>query len=114
MLLKRLKAFTDARDIPMLVFMLHGGSDRILQIDSAVEKPHPLAVANCAVEAGIETLDLWEPTLALARSDPQAYYGLYSHVGARRELWGHFTPSGNAFAAAQIAQRMRSMGWPAR
>jgi hypothetical protein len=94
--------------------MLYGGSDRILHIDRAVEKPHPLAVATCAVEAGMETLDLWEPTLALARTDPQAYYGLYSHVGARRELWGHFTPSGNAFAAAQIAQRIRSMGWPAR
>jgi hypothetical protein len=109
-MLRRLKSRTDERRIPMIVLLLYGGSDQLAQTDRAAERPRPLAVSNCAVEAGIETVDLWEPLVALAKTDPKAYYDLYFHVGLRRELWGHMTKRGNAFVARQLAARMQSRG----
>jgi hypothetical protein len=108
-LLRRLKVFTDAQSIPVIMAMLYAGTDRLAQTDKATEKVRPTTVAKCGAELGIEIVDLWEPMVAMARDDPDAYRGLYNHRGAHQEIWGHLSVAGNAFVARQIAQRMRTM-----
>jgi hypothetical protein len=111
LMLRRLKAYTEARKIPMMVVMLYAGHGQLSEIDKPIEKSRSVAVADCAVKNGIETVDLWQPLVSLASSDPKTYYGLYHRERWYHGLWGHLTAAGNRFVAREIAQRMRAMGW---
>jgi hypothetical protein len=110
LLLRDLAAFTREQRVQTMVVMLYGGHD---QFAEAQQNGRPIAVANCAREAGLETLDLWSALLSVAKNEPKTYHGLYSHIGPRQEYFGHFTKAGNGFVAQRIAQRMQSLGWGA-
>jgi hypothetical protein len=110
-LLRRLHRTTEAEHIRLLVLMIYGGIDDMSILERSTQKQHAAAVANCAGDANIETLDLWDELARLKREEPGRYRDLYHRYGPRQDGWGHMTTAGNAFIAQQIAQRLASRGW---
>lgn len=105
-LLDRLKRSTDTAGIPLYVVMLYSGIDRMGTMNTAVEKPAPIAVGACSARLGIATVDLMRDLVDLARNDPATYRGLYRAYPQQPGVYGHMTPAGNAFVAQKIAARM--------
>jgi len=105
-LLERLKRSADATRVPVYVVMLYAGLDRMATMDTAAEKPAPIAVSACAVRLGIATIDLMRELVDLARSDPATYRSLYHSYEQRPDVYGHMTAAGNALVAQRIAARM--------
>jgi hypothetical protein len=111
-LLRRLQRTAEAEHIRLLVLMIYTGSDDVGTMDRATWKQRPAAVATCARDADIETLDLWDELVRLMREEPAVYRDLYHRYGPREDGWGHMTGAGNAFIARQIAERLEGRGWP--
>jgi urease accessory protein UreF len=110
-LLHRLRRTAEAEHVGLLVLMIYGGIDNINILERSTQRQEAVAVATCARNAGIETLDLWDELARLAREESAHYRALYHRLGPRQDGWGHMTAAGNAFIARQIADRLAARGW---
>jgi hypothetical protein len=101
LLLKRLKAQTDAAHIPFY-FLLQYQAEHIAAFpDEPTEGRRVLA---CAGEAGIHTIDTWQPLLAVSRRDRQVLRSLYVIDNGD---FGHMSAAGNGFIAGLLTDAIR-------
>ena len=101
-LLEKLQTDLDAADVRLLFVMQFGGR---AAIDIVERQPHAADVLDCAREAGIDTLDMWQPQKDIGLRDMDAYRGLFVMHDEGR-IFGHMSNAGNELVAKHIAVRL--------
>ena len=102
LLLKRLKARTEADRIRLMMVMQYGAGD--------FDRPQPsaaAAVVSCAREMGIETVDIWPRLAEIHAKDPARFRSLFL---VQKTGWSHMSAAGNQLVAASIADRLQATG----
>ena len=104
LLLVRLRELTAKANIRLLFVLQYGGSDGIAD---EFRSEHAELVDRCARDAGIETLDTWEPLTRVNLEGLEAYRRLFVMHDENR-VYGHMSSEGNELIARLVADRLRS------
>jgi hypothetical protein len=101
-LLERLKAKSDAAQIP-LYLVLQYGANLVVPLEEA--PGYVQRVLVCARQADIPTVDTWAALHAIRQRD--ALETVYNRDPATKQ-WGHMSPDGNAMVARMIIDAFRA------
>lgn len=102
LLLQRLQRRTAEMGIRLLFIIQHGGS---AAVSKGSEPAHAKRVADCARQAGIETLDTWDSLVDMHRNVTEMYRRLYVLHDEGR-VYGHMSSEGNHVVARLVAERL--------
>src|SRR5262249_38130062 len=104
LLLRRIKEFTTARGIRMILLLQYNGNHLTWW---KKEPDHAVTVLKCAEELGLETVDMWQPLRDVVAEEGTEGLKQMHVMHAQGLAFGHMSPAGNDFIAGLLAGRLQ-------